>query len=1102
MFHIYTSNRLEQLANDLAEVIKSPLPNPLAKEIIVVQSQGMARWVTMELAEKLGIWTNSYFPFPDAFIWQTFKRLLGQLPDTSKFDRKIMTWTIMELLPDYLAQPEFAELQHYLESDTQNIKLYQLSLRIADTFDQYLVFRPEWIQAWEDNKQPDKLKDNPQAHWQAILWRALIQRFGKQHRATLREKILEEINYSPNKKRLPPRLCVFGISALPPFYLDIFAALGNVIDVHIFIMNPCQAYWGDILSDADIARRTPYLRKQKMPLEDAYFTKGNSLLASMGKLGRDFIDLLINYEHEAIEKFIPLPENHLLSHIQSDILQLREYDENALKEGLTADLFKTEKITINPQDNSIQVHLCHSPMREVEVLHDQLLALFEMDATLQPKDIIVMMPNVETYAPFIEAVFDTISEKHKKIPFSIADRHLRSESLFIDAFFALLSLRHSRFNVNEILAILEMTPVQQRFDLSAQDLDTIRHWLEKTGVRWGIDGENKGQLDLPAFEENTWQAGLKRLMLGYALPGKQEKLYNDILPFDDVEGSDSNTIGKLVHFMSLLFDFSKQLDKKHSFIDWQTLLMTALDDFLYTDANHENQLQQIRNVLQQLTEQAQYADFQKQVSYEVIFTYLNDNLASEPLPLHFLTGSVTFCSLLPMRSIPFKAICLLGMNDIAYPRSDNNLSFDLIAQYHQRGDRSVRYSDRYLFLEALLSARDYFYISYIGHSIHDNTSRQPSVLVNELLDYIKKGFLHPEHTILNYLTTSHPLQAFSHRYFIEEEAQLFSYSEEYCVVSEAALGERKPPKLFFTQALSMPKPEWKTVNIQQLIQFFSHPVEFLLKHRLGIQLNVSEGLLDDSEPFVVKGLEKYSLNQVLLEKGLNGHFLNDYYPIAKASGALPHGQVGDYVYGQLMAEITPFIEKVKQHVALAKLSNCAVNLDFANDMKIVGQIGHLWQDNLVYYRCAKVKAKDHIKVWLSHLILNCLSQPNLPKTSLLIGTDEIWQYTQVTESHAILQDLLNLYWQGLRQPLYFFPETSLTFSKAMQKDGEDAAFGKALRTWQGSEFNMGEGMSDYYQLCFGQLENVTPLETLDSPFKELAQQVFDPLLAHSEEIKD
>jgi len=1052
MLHLHTSNRLEKLIKALAEIVKIPRSHPLAPEFIVVQSKGLERWLVMELAIQLGIWTNGYFPFPEATLRRLFKEVLGYYWSTI-FDEKGLTWGILEILPTFLANHPVSELHDYLQEDTVGIKRYQLATQLAASFDQYLVYRPSWIEAWE-------AAQHPPAEWQANLWRALVQRYGTQHRVKLRNEFFQKLPSA----HLPKRLSVFGISALPPFYLEVLAKVSQVTEVHIFLLNPCQEYWGDIVSDADIARKTNRAKEKPATPEEQYLEKGNSLLASMGQLGRDFMDLLLDYPYVSHEYFEEPGELTLLRSLQADILHLCE---------------RTVPSLLEPADRSVQIHVCHSAMREVEVLHDQLLALLEENPGLLPKDIVVMMPEVESYAPFIEAVFTTIPQEDQQIPFYIADRSLRGKSLLINTLFAILELPQSRFSANEVLAILEVPAVQKRFGLVEVDLDLMRPWITQTGIRWGMDAVSRNQMGLPAFEENTWRAGLNRLLLGYALPTwarpEEERLFNGILPFGNLEGREALILGKLVAFVESLHETVQQLAIPRSLPQWVDFLNKLLENFFLPEEEHEAELQQVRKLLNELVEQGQKVGFSQTISSQVVIIHLQRYLQETPQPIPFLTGRVTFGAMVPMRSIPFKVVCLLGMNDQAYPRASKTIAFDLLKQHPQKGDRSRRQNDRYLFLEALLSARDYFYISYVGQSIQDNTPIPPSVLVSELLDYIQAGFGQS-------VVTRHPLQPFSPRYFNHSDQRLFSFSSEYGAASMESLKERRNRPAFLEEDLP-PAVLGPSVSLEKLTRFFMHPTQFLLKERLGLKLPTTPGWLEEKEPFEVQGLERYLLSQTLVEKSLHGTDLDKYLKIAKAMGQLPPGRLGEHVYQQLQQQIQPFLEKVRRATRQPPLAPYPVNLAI-DGIHVTGYLNQLWPHRLVHYRCTTLKAKDHIKLWIHHIIINLLEDSNLPRQSLLIGQDATWEYQPLERAGELLTDLLKWYQEGLVRPLPLFPQSSWLFAQSLNQGKTEAeAFQQANQGWQPDE---------YYQWCFGSWR---PLES--ERFKVLAKQFFEPLLATS-----
>ena len=835
------------------------------------------------------------------------------------------------------------------KGDHSGLKRFQLSSRIADLFDQYLIFRPEMVLGW------DKGAEN---HWQAVLWRELVKGNEGKHRAALQKVFLEAIQKSSDKlKPLPERLAVFGISALPPFHMQVLAAISRYIEVNLFLMNPCREYWADIVSGREMKRFTGREKKKKALPEELHLEKGNSLLASMGALGRDFFDLITTLGCEEHESFEAPGDDSLLKGIQSDILNLVDRGRGA-----------NEKKKISEGDASIQIHSCHSPMREVEVLQDRLLALFESDPTLLPKDILVMTPDIETYAPYIQAVFSLPAGDPRWIPFSIADQGVRKESQLIDSFLSLLDLQGSRMGVSQILAILESPAVQRRFGLSEADLELIHRWVKDTRIRWGIDGESRKELGLPEFSENTWRAGLDRMLLGYALPGQDEKMFMGILPYDLIEGSDAPILGKFLGFMDRLFHSVKEMNETRSLQEWGEFLLKFVDGFFLADGETERELHVIRRTISDLASKQEASGFREKVSLEVIKSYLRTRLEGEGFGFGFLSGGMTFCAMLPMRSIPFKVVCLMGMNDDSYPRQTKSLGFDLMAKNPKPGDRSRRKDDRYLFLETLLSARERLHLSYVGQSIQDNSPRPPSVLVSELLDYIDQGYEFQGGKILEHVVVKHRLQAFSPEYFKKSE-KLISYSEENYEAARHAAGLREEPAPFIPTGLPELTEEWKIVDVDQFCRFFGNPARYLLNKRLGIYLDDETGILDENEPFDLSGLDRYQLEQDLVNRVLQKLDLKDHHSAAKASGQLPHGAPGEWLYAQTCAQVNSFVRTVLPYLEKGPLEPREVDLSL-DGFRLQGRIGNIYPDGLMFYRYANMRPQDRLTLWIHLHILN------------------------------------------------------------------------------------------------------------------------------------
>jgi len=1066
MFYTHRSNRLETLADQLSQLLKQPLRSPLASELIVVQSNGMARWLALRLADRLGVCANVRWRFPASFLWEMSRVVLRQLPATSAFDKPVLVWRLLELLRDLGTDVCFEPVRAYLGDGDDDFRRYELAYHIADCFDQYLIYRPDWIRKWEAGEGE---------HWQAQLWRRLSGQ-GEAHRVRVQEQFSEALASGTfDQGRLPERVAIVGVAALPPLYLDLLAGLAHYIDIHWYLLDPCREYWGDIRPERDIARLG-----EEIDPEEAYLTVGNPLLASFGKQGRDFLDLLQAYPRTEWEQFVEPVGAELLSCLQADIVHLRERGNE-----------DCPPLPLRFDDRSVQVHVCHGPMREVEVLHDQLLALLQAQPDLRPSDVIVMTPDIAAYGPLIEAVFDS-APRERRIPFSIADQGVQTENPLVEIFFKLLDLGGGRFDAMQVLSLLAAPAIRRRFGLTEADLERIRHWVREAGIRWGIDGGIKTTWQLPATAEHTWRAGLDRLLLGYALPGGGRELYGDILPYDDVEGSEAQSLGQLHSFTEALFGLDAQLRERRPVAAWVSALTGLLEQFFDAREREETQLQLIRDALTALHEQAELAEFTEPLGLAVIKAALRREInTADDQPGRFLGGGVTCCAMVPMRSIPFPVVCLIGMNDDAYPRPQRPVDFDLMALRFRRGDRSRRQDDRYLFLETLLSARRFLYISYVGQSIRDNSVLPPSVLVSELLDTVDRGFRRADgEKASEQLMTRHPLQAFSRRYFIGE-AGWFSYAREWVEASRhTGRGQQETAPLLIGE-LPEAEPTARSLTLEGLARFFKNPARWLLRERLGIRPDPDEENLEIREPFVLDSLENYALTDRMLDLYLDRRPVSEIAKVMQASGALPHGQVGECVFAQAHARVVRFAGRLGR--VLPSRKTAWLNLDLTlGEFRLTDRLTGLTPNGWVGYRLAGMKAADYLNLWLHHLALNVLAPPGVALQSHWIAEDKEVILEPVAEAEPLLRGLLDLYWDGSRRLVHFFPKSALAYVLQLRKEPNvDKAMRAAHMAWEGSEYREGSAERDnpYYQLAF------RDADPLDQKFEALASAVFGPLFA-------
>lgn len=1062
---LYTSNRLETLLDGLATVVSKPLSSPLEPEIIVIQSRGMERWLSMELAKKFGIWMNCQFPFPNTFVWDVLRAVIDDIPHISRYSPQVMTWGIMGLLPKYAQAMDFGVIRDYLEGEGTQLKRLQLSERIADVFDKYSVYRPEMLLRWEQGSNGDGHGEN----WQAGLWRGLFgQEQGKHRAGLLREflHIMESGKAEPEK--LPKRISIFGIPALPAYHLAIISALASLVDIHFFLLSPTREYWADIVPEKKMGRDTDDL---------LHFDVGNRLLASMGKLGRDFFSLLVKGDYEEFPCFEEPEGKSLLSWVQKDILNLVDRDDR-------------ERVMIDGSDESIQIHSCHSPMREVEVLYDKLLDLFESLPGLTPKDIIVMTPDIEMYAPYISAVFSTSQDERMQIPFSIADRRAPSESNVIDVFVKILGLKGGRLAAPEVMDLLESQVIQERFGFGADDIELITRWVTRTRICWGIDGAHRAGMGLPAFDECSWKSGMDRLLLGYALRGNEEKMFNNILPYDDLEGNETEVLGKFLEFRQQLFHSVKELEGKYTLAGWAELMKSFLGRFFVEDEKNERELEILRTKIGDLASKQMLSGFEEPVGMEVIRYHLSKQLREEELSMGFMTGGVTFCEMLPMRSIPFDVVALMGMNSDTYPREYRPVGFDLVAHDPRPGDRSLRDEDRYLFLEAILSARKCLYISYVGQSIRDNSELPPSVLVSELTDHLDHGFaIAGAKKIADSVVCRHRLQPFSPIYF-SGEGRLFSFSEEDCEAARVKPEERPGKTPFVSGPIPHKGSENREITVADLKRFFRNPSRHFLNHCLGVYLEEKRPVPDDQEPLDgLDALEEFKLREWLTSKKIAGKDAKDCLAVVRGEGILPPASPGKAVYEDISLLVDQFSEELKVHMGSEQLPPLDIDIHGA-DFRVLGRLENIWKSTLVEYQCVeRDRVRDHVDVWIDHVILNCAGKGRYPRGSIFARIGGAWFFNPLQDPMAELAKLCSYYFRGMTEPLKFFSRTSAKYAeRVLRGKGHGEALKAARSDWDGSDFAPGEKEDPYYKLCFC---HAAPL---DDAFAAIALSVFEPLL--------
>lgn len=1040
-FNLYSSNRMELLVEYLSVVLEQEKLPPLDSEVIIVQSQGMARFLAMELAQRNRVWAGGAFPFPNGFLQDLFGQILGEEIALERWQRGALSWRIFDVLPSLLGEPPFAVLAEYCQSSE---KSFQLSQQISDLFDQYILYRPEMIHDWSQGEG---------SGWQPLLWRRLAADITQPHRADLFARVLATLSGDDLTADLPRRIALFGISSMAPQMINVFAALGRHIQVNLFFLNPCQEEWSQIMTRASITKTELATGQGK---EEQYLDNGNELLASMGHLGRDFYDLILALDPVAQEMVLPAAERTLLGTIQNNILELECPAGN-----------------LEP-DESVQLVSCHNPMREIEVLHDHLLHLFSAHEELQPRDIFVMAPDIGVYAPLIDAVFR--GEKKVALPYSIADQSMQEQECFA-GFLQVLKVAKGRFRVTEIVALLELPVLCRKFGFTVDDLVLIKAWLAELHIHWGRDRDHRAELGLPPSSEHSFRSGINRLLLGLAMD--EDELFLGMLPFQGGELA-LDTANRFLTFYEQLLELASFIAQSKQIAEWSQGLLAVVDSFFKPTAEQEWEITKLRTILASLVQDAEQGQFAGEVTPEVIGVWLKKGLTLDLSPYGFLSGGITFCSLLPMRAIPCKVVCLLGMNDADFPRTQIRPSFDLTARDYRKGDRNKRYDDRYLFLEALLSARQQLYISYVGRSVVDNREILPSVLVSELQEYVLACLREPED---QNLVAQHCLQPFHTDYYNGTLVRSFSRENyEACTVVAQTL---KQPVDFLT-GLTIPEAvHHDVVSLHDLLQFWQNPPAFFCRRTLGLVWDNQESQLDDDEPFSLFGLSKYTVSVQCTALLLEGR--QPSLTLARATGILPQGVVGDMGFSTVVAQAEQLVAQLQTKM----ITPCAdVETTLAcGEYGLEVCLGNLFSTGQVVSRIGgTIDGRHVIQAWIRHLVLQ-LVDTACEKTTFLIGADEMVVLAPVDNAEERLTVLLDLYHRGLTTPLPFFVKSAWEYAKNAAAKNVFMGLASANKKFEaGYQRFSPESAEPAVLRCFGDGY------VLGTPFEELAQRVFGPLL--------
>lgn len=1124
MLNIQFANRFETLSDLLVERIGASTGSVFSEDQVIVPSAAIKRRLTLELARRHGICANVRFSYLARWLWQQIGRVVPGVQDESPFDASILGWRVYAAFGDAPWTRPHRRLAAYLEQ-SDPVMRFELAMRVAGLFDQYITYRPEWLAAWARSEFVDlgssgaSIKADQE--WQAAMWRRLSEDVGaiERHPVSAFVQALEApAGETGAWTALPPSVHVFSLPTMPPLHLGLLQSLARRIDVQVYALNPCQEYWFEVVD----RRRLADLAAQG---KAEHHEVGHRLLAAWGQQTQSQLTLLVDAAGDAAvddARFEANPGTRRLARLQNSILDMADLAPGSIGEGKPGDP--------DGVDRSIEIHVCHSLTREIEVLQDRLLALFAHAGAPALADVLVVTPDLDAAAPLIDAIFGT-APRDRYIPYTITGRARSDINVAARALLDLLALVSSRFSVSSVFALLQQAMVARKFGLAADDLDQVRSWLQAAGVHWALDADHRGSLGVPAETRHSFADGLDRLFLGYALPLSLQAPFDGRMPAGDAEGSDALALGALWCFIDALASLRRQASTPQPASAWPGLLADALAHFMAPRDNELEDVREVRAVLEELGSHWQHSELAESLPVDVVRSALAQAL-DDPARGGVPTGMVTFSPMSSLRNIPFKVVCAIGLNDGAFPTGTRPTEFDLMALQPRRGDRQRRIDERNVFLDLLLAARDQVHLSYVGRSVRDNSPLPPSVLISELLEYLVPAIVQrPDDAAAvararASLIVEHPLQPFSEAAFrVDADLRQRSFQREFadalkgslaCPLPRAVLplpdagndanvdahddtivdanddddAALEPAAPFFATPLPQPGEEWCDVPLERLIQFFRNPCRYLLERRLGIELRRDDEALQDDEPFLPDVPGRTALARRLLPPLLAGTDISAVRAMALAGTEVPAGAFGRRILDHELAGLQDFAVRIAEATREPCVEPHAVSLTIALDgrpWRIHVGFADLRASGLIRYRYDDLRPMDHLSAWLHHLML-CASPPaGVERSTTWWGRVERLTLKPCDDPIAVIETLLRLYERGLREPLYFFPKSAWSYVT------HDSSLTAATQTWRMSKHRpYAEGADAAYRLALRGRPD--PLGPGQEEFHACAHKVFDPLI--------
>ena len=1113
--YVHRAERADRLVTALGDLLSTPLPDPFATEIISVPTPGVERWLSQGLAQRLGaapgrsdgVCAGVDFPSPRRLVARALAGSVDE-EDSDPWQPYRAVWPLLRVIDGCRGEPWAGLLWHYLGADGQSADLdplragrrWSTARHVAGLFARYAATRPTMIDSWSKGRDIDA-SGSPlplDRAWQAELWRRLRHELGVPSPAERVSAALARLRLAPESSDLPERLSVFGATRLAPDHLLVLSALADHREVHLWLAHPSPALWNSVKAAAQgKGLHTMQMLRRSDDTTEALVR--HRLLAYLGRDVRELQLALAKVGPNAVDVHHQAPESTepatLLGWLQSDIAGNRPPHQDEARPLVAHD------------DRSVQFHGCHGPDRQVEVLREVLVGLLADDPTLQPRDIVVMCPDIENFAPLIAASFGLDAPEAQaehpghRLRVRLADRSLRQLNPLLALVSRLVTLADSRAGTSALLDLCAVPPVARKFGFSTDDLERLHDLVPRAGVRWGFDAAHRSRFQMGEFRQNTWAAGLDRLLLGVTMDETGQHFIGTTLPLDDVDAGDVDLVGRLAELVARVSLLTQACNTAQTLTDWVELFKQAIEQLAAVPPTESWQLSHAYHELGDLALATDQAG-DVALSLAEVSALLSDAFRGRASRANFRTGTLTVCTMLPMRSVPHRVVCLLGVDDGVFPRREPPDGDNIITGEEWIGDHNVRSEDRQLLLDAIMSAQERLVVIFTGADPRSGTDIPPAVPIGELLDALDgTACTEDGEAIRNKITTRHPLQPFDAANFTPGSLGPptgFSFDHTGLRAARTALGERHTATPVFGPEPLPDRKDDAEVGLSDLSNFFNHPIRALMSNRAGLRMTRPDATPDEQIPVSLSGLEAWDIGERLLRLRMAGHRLDLLVEAEWRRGYLPPRALGQKAIQNIGEQVEELVQ-----TAEPLLTDRPAPYEVVADLGTVRLTGtvNVIGGSVVHVSYSRLGAKHRLQAWLELLALT-VHDPSRPWQAITIGRGGCSQLRAVDSIWAgkVLADLVDLRATGLREPIPFSPKTSAEYAAVRYRGRQPALHRRQLdKLWA-------EDRDEAYARFFGaSLDTVLAQPSIASEergnltepsrFGTLARRVFQPLLS-------